>query len=383
MRLPYGRQSIDQDDIAAVVEALQSDYLTTGPLVDQFEYSLCEVTKAKFAVACSNGTTALHLACLALDLKEGDHVIVPTITFLATANAARYCGADVLFCDVDPDTGLMTPEGLKTALEHADNNGLRVKVVFPVHLAGRPVDLLEIRKIAEPRGIKIIADSCHAIGGYCNDAAVGAGSFEDMATFSFHPVKTITTGEGGAVTTNSEELAIRMRRFRHHSMVKSPQMHSWEYEMHELGHNHRISDIQCALGLSQLNRLSEFVSQRRDLVALYNAEFNDISSHINSHEKSLSDKVSWHLYSARIDFEKLGISRQSMMEKLRDKGVGTQVHYIPVHTQPYYKRLYGDISLPGAKQYYERTLSFPLYPRLSKLDVDHVVSSVREIALGG
>lgn len=381
--LPYGRQQIDEDDIQAVTQALRGDFLTTGPYVEQFERSLCEVTGSQYAVACSNGTTALHLACMALHLKEGDCAIVPSVTFLATANAVRYCGADVFFADVDPETGLITAESFEEALDKAKKKGLNVRAVLPVHLAGRPVDLKAIRDISDPDSIKIIADSCHALGGEYENSPIGSGNFEHLSTFSFHPVKTIATGEGGAITTNDKAMAQHMREIRHHNMVKDQDMMLWQYEMKALGYNYRITDIQCALGISQLQKIEKFVEKRRTLVDLYNSLLDNVSPHIQTHDQMPDDqKTSWHLYSARFDFEKLGISRQSMMKELKKRGIGSQVHYIPVHSQPYYRKLYGEISLAGADNYYKKTLSLPLYPSMTEQDVHHVIEALKEITSG-
>lgn len=377
--IPYGRQHIDQDDIDAVAAALKSDYLTTGPLVDEFEKAFCKVTGAKYAVACSNGTTALHLACMASGLGAGDWVIVPSVTFLATANAVRYCGADVFFCDVDPETGILTPEIFSNALEQSKKQGKNVKAVMPVHLAGRAANLDEIKNIAEMDDIKIIADSCHAVGGLSSGHPVGSCRYEDFSTFSFHPTKTIAMGEGGAVTTNDEAAAVKMKSLRHHGMVKTPEMALWQYEMPELGYNYRLTDIQCALGISQLKKLSGFVKKRATLVDYYNAHIGDISPHIKSHVISENRNTAWHLYSARIDFNALGIERHDFMAQLKDRGIGTQVHYIPVHSQPYYKNLYGAIDLSGAKKYYETTLSLPLYPLLEQDDIDRVLQSLSDV----
>lgn len=381
--LPYGRQQIDEDDVQAVIDALKSDFLTTGPCVEKFETALCQATGADYSVACSNGTTALHLACMAIDLKEGQHAIVPSVTFLATANAVRYCGAEVLFCDVDPNTGLMTPETFRDALDKAKKQGFDVRAVLPVHLAGRPVDLAGIKQIADKHGIKVIADACHAIGGQYSDRSIGSAYFETCSVFSFHPVKTIATGEGGAITTNDASIAQRMREARHHNMIKEQGAAPWAYQMKALGYNYRMTDIQCALGASQLKKLERFVERRRALVQLYNQVFDDISPHIRPHHQMPeSQNISWHLYSARIDFDALALSRQFIMEELRQRGVGTQVHYIPVHTQPYYRDRYGDLFLLGADEYYRTTLSFPLYPSMEDCDVDCVVNALRDIVAG-
>ncbi|GJL84796.1 MAG: UDP-4-amino-4,6-dideoxy-N-acetyl-beta-L-altrosami ne transaminase [Micavibrio sp.] len=374
--IPYGRQSIDEDDIAAVVEVLRGDFLTTGPKIQEFEEALCGTTGSDYAVACSNGTTALHLAGLALDLQEGDSVIVPSLTFLATANAVRHCGAEIVFADVNPETGLMEVQHLEEALSRCENQ--KAKAVFPVHLTGQCVDLKAMKAFTKERGIKIVADSCHALGGVYNDKSVGACEYEDLSTFSFHPVKTIAMGEGGAVTTNSLDYADKMRRLRNHGMVKNEAQGPWAYEMQELGHNYRVTDIQCALGISQLKKLERFVARRRELVALYDNLLPPLAQVVLPPEKVNCCDPAWHLYAVRIDFEQTGMARAQLMTQLADEGVGTQVHYIPVHTQPYYKKRYGDVVLPGATHYYGHTLSLPLYPSMKDSDVSFVVEQLKK-----
>lgn len=376
MMIPYGRQTIDEDDIGAVVDVLRQDFLTTGPNVKAFEDALSELTTASEVISCSNATTALHLASHALGLGPGDAAIVPTVTFLATANAIRYTGADVIFCDVDPDTGLMTSAHLKDALSR--NTDRNVKAVYPVHLTGQCVDLKEIREVADQHGLKIVADSCHAIGGEVNGYPVGACKYEDITTFSFHPVKTIATGEGGCLITNDEGIATYVRKMRSHGMQPNPDEGPWAYEMNELGYNYRITDIQCALGLSQLKKLPAFAERRRALVEQYDRLLDGMPHLTLVKTLPQSDAVR-HLYSVLIDFEAAGISRAALMQALKSKGVGTQVHYIPVHTQPYYRDLYGNISLPGSEKYYSRTLSLPLYPALTDQDVETVAECLKEI----
>ena len=373
--LSYGRQFID-DDIKAVTDVLRSDFLTCGPAVETFEKALCDVTSAQYAVACSNGTTALHLACLAIDLQADEVVIVPSLTFLATANAPRYQGAQVVFCDVDPSTGLMNAETFSEAIERCHKHGLKPKAVFPVHIAGQLVDLSEIKGIADKHDIRVIADSCHAIGGYYKDSAVGACQFEDMSVFSFHPVKTIAMGEGGAITTNNKDYADKMRVLRSHGMVKTPENGPWSYEMAELGYNYRVSDINCTLGTSQLKKLKKFTEKRQALVDTYNDLLNGASPYIQTPVEMDYSKPGWHLYALRIDFSGLGRSRAELMNYLFEREIGTQVHYIPVHSQPYYTALYGDLSLPGAQTYYECSLSFPLFYQMEKEDVERVVETL-------
>ena len=381
--LPYGSQQITEKDIDAVIKSLKSDFLTTGPLVEKFEKKICEATKSKYAVAVSSGTAALHLACLASGLGDGDVAIVPAISFLATANAVRYCGAEVLFCDVDPDSGLMTETTLVKALEEAKNRKLRTKVVLPVHLTGRTVDLMKIKDICISRKIKIIADSCHAIGGELNGVPVGAAKIEDMATFSFHPVKTIVTGEGGAVTTSSEKVFKYIKKMRNHGMVRKKNKAPWMYELHELGYNYRITDFQCALGISQLSRLKSIVKKRNQLVSYYNKRIEEISEHLKKPKSSSEpSRAGWHLYSPRINFKKLGVPRDEFMKRLLKKGVGSQVHYIPINAQPYYKKRYGYKKLDGASTYYENTLSLPLHNNMREEDVNKVLKALKFAVVG-
>jgi UDP-4-amino-4,6-dideoxy-N-acetyl-beta-L-altrosamine transaminase len=376
--IPYGRQYIDEDDIAAVVETLRSDYLTTGPKVAEFEKAFAEFCGAEFAVSCANGTAALHLAALALELGQGDAVVVPSLTFLATANAVRFTGAEVVFADVDPDTGLMTAAHLEEALTRAGD--LNIKAVFPVHLTGECVDLKSLKTITAPQGIKIVADSCHALGGTLHGKPVGACEFEDMACYSFHPVKTMTMCEGGAITTNNKHYAERMRRMRTHGMQPcsmAPEIPSY-YEMAEPGYNYRLTDMQCALGLTQLQKLPSFVTGRTELSALYDEKLAGLSPAIKPPIRQDYGQAARHLYAPRFDFSATGKNRATVMEELLAAGIGTQVHYYPVHRQPYYQNRYG-LTLPGADRYYQRTLSLPLYYGMQDEDVDKVVNALKAL----
>lgn len=375
--LPYGKQTIEQDDIDAVIDVLKSDFLTTGPSIPAFEAELCRVTGAQEAVVVGNGTHALHLSCIASGLGKGDYAIVPTLTFLATANAVRYCGADVIFCDVDAQTGLIDLAALQTLLdEHQDKP---IKAILPVHLAGQGADLTAIKKMIAGRDIKIIADSCHAIGGQFGDYQVGSATIEDMSCFSFHPVKTICMGEGGAVTLNDPDLANRLRALRSHGMQKTPEVGIWAYDMQELGYNYRATDFQCALGISQLKKLERFAAKRQELVQAYNEKIVDLAPHVLPPHQLAGQKPGWHLYAARFDFDAIGKSRDQVMKELMQHGVGTQVHYIPVHSQPYYTDLYGLQNMPGADQYYARTLSLPLYPQMNLDDIDTVIHAIKKV----
>ncbi|WP_374382608.1 UDP-4-amino-4,6-dideoxy-N-acetyl-beta-L-altrosamine transaminase [Dongia sp.] len=394
--LPYGRQSIDADDLAAVTKALQGDYLTTGPGVGRFEQAFAETVGARYAIASNSGTAALHLACIALGLGAGDAVIVPTLTFLATANAARFCGADVIFADVDPDSGRLTPETLDAAFKRAGS--AKVKAVLPVHLNGHCADMATIRAITEARGVKIIEDACHALGtilqsGNNSTAQVGACALSELACFSLHPVKTMTTGEGGVTTTNDPQHYKTMQLYRSHGMTRDAaefrhrdlafapngQPNPWYYEMHALGWNYRITDFACALGESQLKKLPHFIERRRALTALYDQQLAALAPRLKIVPKQPGDNAALHLYAVLIDFAGIGKSRAQVMDELKARGVGTQVHYLPVHRQPYYRGLYGALDLPGANSYYERQLSIPLYPDMADNDVTRVVAALRDV----
>ncbi|TDQ80923.1 UDP-4-amino-4,6-dideoxy-N-acetyl-beta-L-altrosamine transaminase [Dongia mobilis] len=392
--LPYGRQSIDEADLASVTAALQADYLTTGPTVGRFEAAFAAAVGARYAVASNSGTAALHLACLALGLAPGDTVIVPSVTFLATANAARFCGAEVVFADVDPDSGRLTAEHFAAALTRAGDR--KVKAVLPVHLNGHCADMLAIASLAERHGIRVVEDACHALGGAQragNDSAapVGACAHSDLACFSLHPVKTMTTGEGGVTTTNDERQYQAMQMFRSHGMTRDPatfrhrelafapdgQANPWYYEMHALGWNYRITDFACALGESQLKKLPGFVARRRELAALYDRLLAPLAPRLKTVPAQSGDDPTLHLYAVLIDFPAIGKSRAQFMAELRGLGIGTMVHYLPVHQQPYYRDRYGRVDLPGADSYYARQLSIPLYPDMTQDDVARVVEALR------
>lgn len=384
--LPYSRQTIDDDDVVAVTNALRSDYLTTGPLVEHFEKAFAEAAGAAHAVACNSGTAALHLAVLALDFGPNDTAIVPSITFLSTANAVRMTGAEVVFADVDPDSGQMTIATLKTAHDRARASGKRVKAAVPVHLNGQVGNLAELSRMAGECGVALIEDACHALG----VPDVGRAELSRAACFSTHAVKPITTGEGGVVTTSDAALAERMRRLRSHGMTRD--QHSfesaelafedgkpnpWYYEMPEIGWNYRLPDVLCALGISQLRKLTAFRNRRVAIAALYDrllAPLAPVVVPVPHNERN-----GWHLYPLLIDFAAIGSSRAKVMQALRDQGIGTQVHYIPVHRQPYYRRRYGDQSLPGADRYYSRCLSIPFFPSMTDDDVTRVASALSNL----
>lgn len=392
--LPYGRHCIEDDDVEAVAHVLRSDYLTTGPAVAAFERALCRHVGAPHAVACSSGTAALHLALLAIDFKPGDVAIVPSITFAATANAARYTGGEVVFADVDVDSGLMTETHFADALGRA--RGRAVRAVLPVLLAGQGADAARIAALAGREGITVIEDASHAIGARYRDGAdevpVGACRHSTMSIFSFHPVKTVAMGEGGAITTRDERLAGRLQRLRAHGIERDPAHfvrrndgldasgapNPWYYEMQELGFNYRATDIHCALGTSQLAKLARNLRRRAELVALYDMAIATLAPHVRPIRRIPGFTPAWHLYAILIDFATLGRSRAEVMRSLRARGVGSQVHYIPLHRQPYYVARYGEQSLPGAEHYYARALSLPLFPQLRDEQVRKVVSALAE-----
>ncbi|SFK17890.1 UDP-4-amino-4,6-dideoxy-N-acetyl-beta-L-altrosamine transaminase [Caulobacter sp. UNC279MFTsu5.1] len=376
--LPYGRQTIEDDDVAAVAAALRADFLTTGPTVEAFETAFKRRVGAGHAIAVANGTATLHLAMLALGVGQDDVCIVPSVTFLATANCARYVGAEVVFADVDPASGLMTPDTLAEALKRAGDR--RVRAVLPVHLRGDVCDLPALRDLAAGAGAVLVEDAPHALGSVAafdgTPHPVGDGAFSSFASFSFHPVKTLATGEGGMLTTNDAALAARARSLRSHGMVRPAGAEPWWYEMPELGFNYRIPDVLCALGISQLAKLDRFVARRRALTALYADKLAALAPTVRLATSPAWSDPALHLLTVLIDFEAAGTTRRAVVEALKAHGVGSQVHYIPVHRQPYYQARYGALDLPGADAWYARCLTLPLYPGMEDGDVDRVVEAL-------
>ncbi len=388
--IPYGRQSVSEQDIQAVVDVLRGDWLTCGPTVEVFEKALCETTGAKHAIAVSNGTAALHIAMLAAKIGPGDRVLTSPNTFLASANCAEYVGAAADFADIDPETLNLSPAALEAAW--ADD----VKAVVAVDFAGRPCDMQAIAGIARARGAVVIEDAAHALGSRLDSGnKVGSHPWADLTTFSFHPVKTLTTGEGGAITTSDDELAARCRLLRSHGMQRTrPDSEPWFYEMAELGFNYRITDLQCALGVSQFQRLETFIARRQQITDRYNEAFQSLENkkgagsacfqsgkNLKTPAPVAAGRAAWHLYVVQIDFAAIGKTRAQVMAELKERGVGTQVHYIPVHLQPYYREKYGYAAgkCPVAEAYYERCLSLPLFPAMSDDDVEQVIQAVQEV----
>lgn len=374
--IPYGHQSIDTKDIDAVVKTLKSDWMTQGPEVKAFEDALCRYTGAKYAVAVSSGTAALHIACLAAGLQEGDEAVTSPITFVASANSILYCGAKPVFADICADTVNIDPRQIAQKITK------RTKAVIPVHFAGQPCDMEGIRKISSRNKLIVIEDAAHAIGSQYKGSKIGSCEYSDMTTFSFHPLKTITTGEGGAVTTNDRRIYERLLLLRSHGITKDKTKlirqdeGPWYHEMHELGFNFRMTDFQCALGMSQLSKLDDFVGRRQEIFETYRREFSGISDIVLPVEKG-PVKSAWHLFYIRL---KNPSRRRGVFESLQEQGIGVQVHYIPVYLQPYYQRLgYKSGQCPVAENYYNRTISVPLFPGMTKKNIASVVGAIHKV----
>lgn len=376
--LPYGHQSIDESDVQAVVDVLHGDWLTQGPLVDRFEAALVERTEARHAVAFNSGTAALHAACAVAGLGEGDEVLTSPLSFAASANCARYVGAMPGFVDIDGSTLEATAESFVAAATGATRG------VVPVHYAGRPTDLAPLAPLRE-RGVYVIEDAAHAIGAVGPHGPVGNCATSDMACFSFHPVKTITTGEGGAVTTNDDQLAHRLRVFRTHGIERrnpedDPEAGRWYYEIDALGMNYRITDLQCALGLSQMKRLDAFLARRNEIAALYRERFRDTPVELAAAAPA-GQVHGYHLVVALLPED---VSRLRVYDAMRESGIGVQVHYVPIYWHPYYARLGFERGLcPEAERAYARMLSLPVFPGLEDDDVERVVATLLDAVAGG
>lgn len=370
--IPYGKQTIDQDDIQAVVDVLQSDFLTTGPKIAEFEQTVADYVGAKYAVAISNGTSALHAACFAAGIGPGDEIITTPLTFAASANCVLYCGGTPVFADVDPKTYNIDPEDIQRKITD------RTKAIIAVHLAGQPCDMDAIHSIAREHGLIVIEDGAHALGSVYKGKKVG--SMSDMTTFSFHPVKPITTGEGGMIVTDNEDFYKKMILFRSHGITRDDSMMTrndgpWFYQQFDLGYNYRITDIQCALGCSQMKKLDRFLARRKEIVAHYNEAFADCDNIITPYQ--LSDTESgWHLYIVQVK----NCDRRQVFEKMREKGIGVNVHYIPVYMHPYYQEHgYENVHCANAEEIYSHIISLPLYPGLTSEQQDYVIDTLKSL----
>ena len=373
MYIPYGTQSISEEDIQAVVDVLRSDYLTTGPVVKEFEEKVATYTGAKYAVAVSSGTAALHAACFAAGIKEGDEVITSPFTFAASANCVLYCGAEVVFADIDRRTYNISPEEIEKKITP------NTKAVIPVHYAGQPCDMDAIYGIAEKHNLAVIQDAAHALGSGYKGRRIG--SMPGMAVLSFHPVKHITTGEGGMVLTDNEKYYQCLLLFRSHGITRDRSLlhrdeGGWYYEQQALGYNYRITDIQCALGISQMDRLDSFISRRRLLAGRYDEAFKDIKG-ITTPYQAEGCNSSWHLYTIQVE------NRKEVFDRLRAAGIGVNVHYIPVYMHPYYRgHGYSDVKCGNAEEVYSHIISLPLYPGLTGQQQDYVIGKVIEVVDG-
>ena len=378
--IPYAQQWVDEEDIQEVLETLKSDYLTTGPKINEFEDKLKEAAGAKYAVAVANGTAALHAACFAAGIGEEDEVITTPMTFAASANCALYMGARPIFADIDPRTYNIDPKDIQSKITS------RTKAIIPVHFTGQPCDMDLILKLARDNGLAVIEDGAHALGAEYKGRKIG--SIGDMTTFSFHPVKHITTGEGGAVTTNSEALYNKLMMFRTHGITRDSKQllkneGPWYYEQHFLGYNYRMTDIQAALGVKQLEKLPLFLQKRRAYVEKYNKAFSNIDELIIPHQLE-AVKSSWHLYIIQLKLDKLNIGRRDVFEALREKNIGVNVHYIPVYDHPYYRKLgYRQGQCPNAEKLYAGIITLPLFPKMKEEEADYVIESLLEVIENG
>lgn len=382
--LPYGRQVIDDADRQAVLDVLSGDWLTQGPTVDRFEEALCRELGATHAVACSSGTAALHLAALALEWQPGDVVIVPAITFLASANCCAYVGAEPYFVDVDDRTVTIDPVEAERHIRQLRGDGRRVRAIVAVDMGGHPADWVGLRRLADTYHLDLVDDACHALGAtYAGGERIGSGKHADVTLLSFHPVKHITTAEGGAVLTNDDRIAERARLLRSHGTVRGEQdvpgwEGPWHYDMGELGFNYRLTDLQSALGLSQIRKLPAFVERRREIAARYTRAF--AGTIVRAPEECEGVRNSYHLYLARTSFDQ--VSRREFFERCRDRGLMLQVHYRPVPLNSYYQKIPWNAGIEGripvSMKYYSETFSLPMFPSLEDADIDRVVATVLE-----
>ena len=375
-KIPYGRQWIDEEDIKAVVEVLRGDWITQGPKIDEFERKIAEYVGVKYAVAFNSGTSALHAAMFAAGVKEGDEVITTPISFVATSNSVLYMGAKPVFVDIDMDTYCIDIDKIESMITE------KTKVILPVDFAGYPIDMKRVKKIASEYDLIVVEDAAHALGAKRYGKMVGQEA--DMTMFSFHPVKHITTGEGGIVVTNDEKFYEKLRIFRTHGITKDEKMLTrndgpWYYEMHHLGYNYRITDFQCALGISQLRKLESFIKRRNEIARIYDEAFKDHPFITIPPKPSYENsRHAYHIYPILLDGR---IDKKKVFVELRRRGILCQVHYIPIHLQPYYRRRfnYGEGDFKNAEEYYKREITIPLYPKMSEDDVNYVIENLREV----
>jgi len=370
--IPYGHQWIDNKDIKEVTKVLKTDWITQGPKIKEFEKIIAKYCSAKYAVAVSSGTAALHLAYLAADIKNKDEVITTPLTFASTANAVVYCGGKPIFVDIEKDTFNINPELVEKSITP------RTKAIATVDLAGHPCDYDKILKIAKKHKLLVVEDASHSLGSEYKKRKIG--SIADMTIFSFHPVKAITTGEGGMIVTNNKSLYEKLKTLRHHGIVKKPKKGSWYYEIENPGYNYRITDFQCALGISQFKKISEFIKRRREIVAKYNKEFKDIKEIMTPIEKKYA-KSAWHIYPIQLKLEKLKVNRKKIFEELRGAGIGVQIHYIPLHLQPFFKNKFGykKGNFPITEKYYQGAITLPLFPKMTTKDVKTVIEMIKKV----
>jgi UDP-4-amino-4,6-dideoxy-N-acetyl-beta-L-altrosamine transaminase len=384
--IPYSCQNIDSNDIEAVVKVLQSDWITQGPAVERFEDAVARRCENEHAVAVSNATAALHIACLSLGVGEGDTVWTSPITYVASANCARYCGASVDFVDIDPNTFNICPVALEQKLQKASDNDKLPKVVIAVDMAGAPCELETLKRICGDYDIYLVEDASHAIGATYAGRPIGSSDYADIVIFSFHPVKNITTGEGGMALTRDAELAHRMRLFRSHGITRDPgeltrnASQAWYFEQQELGYNYRLTDIQAALGISQLDRLDDFIAARNRLALAYDEALVDLP--LNRQLVGENRSSAYHLYIVRLDGTRTGMTRSEVFAALRERGVGVNVHYIPVHTHPYYEQLgFRAEDFPNSMAYYSECLSLPLFPHMTVSQQTQVSDALHEVLI--
>ncbi|HBH7894975.1 TPA: UDP-4-amino-4,6-dideoxy-N-acetyl-beta-L-altrosamine transaminase [Vibrio vulnificus] len=385
--IPYGKQDINQQDIDSVADVLKSDFLTQGPQVPAFEQALIEHTGASYALAVNSATSALHIACLALGLGEGDWLWTSPITFVASANCGLYCGAKVDFVDIDPSTYNMCPRRLEEKLIKAKAEGKLPKVVVPVHLCGQPCDMAAIAKLAKVYNFKVIEDASHAIGGKYQGLPIGNCEYSDITVFSFHPVKIVTTAEGGAVMTNQKALSDKMTLLRSHGITRDPEQMEgeshggWYYQQIDLGFNYRMTELQAALGVSQMQRLDDFVAARHHLANRYNRLLQSLPVVLPYQLENTYSGL--HLYVIRLQLDKLSLTHKEVFDALRGKGIGVNLHYIPVHTQPYYEKMgFSEGDFPESERYYREAISLPMFHSMTEEQQDTVVQVLTEILQG-